>query len=141
MKPNFLLIFLLMSCATTHINGQYVDDKEVASIKKCKDKACVTSIIGSPTFISEAEPNTWYYVSRAQKTTPLSKPKLYEQKITKVVFDRNDNLIDIDSKTDDFKSNVMSEKTTSFTHGKKETWYQHFVKNFGKFNRKREKKR
>ena len=141
MKLNFLLIFLLMSCATTHINGQYLDDKDVESVSKCKNKHCVLEKIGSPTFISESEPNTWYYLSRKVKTIPLSKPKLYEQKTTKLVFDKQNALIDVQSLTDDFKGDVMSETTTTFTHGKKETAFEHFYKNFGKFNRKREKKR
>jgi outer membrane protein assembly factor BamE (lipoprotein component of BamABCDE complex) len=141
MKLHFLLIFLLISCATTHINGQYVDDKDVENISKCKDKTCVFSAMGSPTFVSVSEPNTWYYVSRTLKTIPLSKPRLHEQRIAKVVFDERNNLIDVQSKVDDLKDNVISEKTTTFTHGKKETAIEHFVKNFGKFNKKREKKR
>ena len=130
-----------MSCATTHINGQYVDDTDVEKVSKCTDKACALSILGSPTFVSNSEPNTLYYVSRTVKTIPLSKPKLYEQKITKLVFNSDNMLIAADSKTDDFKSNLALEKNTSFTHGKKETSLEHFFKNFGRFNSKRQKKR
>jgi outer membrane protein assembly factor BamE (lipoprotein component of BamABCDE complex) len=128
-----------MSCATTHINGQYVDDGDVEKVSKCGNKACVLSLLGSPTFVSQSEPNVTYYVSRTVKTIPLSKPKLYEQKITKLTFDAKDMLIEGDSKTDDFKSNLNLEKTTSFTHGKKETPLEHFFKNFGRFNSKRQK--
>jgi hypothetical protein len=143
MRSIFLLIFFFFtSCTSTHITGQYIDDSEFSTLNsEGKDRQSVMKILGSPTFAPENDPNTWYYISRTMKTGPLSKPKLTEQRIIKLSFDNNGTLINVETKTDTGNSDMPLEKSSTFTQGKSESSLQHFIKNFGRFNTKREKKR
>jgi outer membrane protein assembly factor BamE (lipoprotein component of BamABCDE complex) len=138
----FALIFLLSSCARTHINGQYVEDKHISQLQEGgKTQQDVLMMLGSPTFIAEEDSNIWYYVSRSVKITPLSKPNLNEQRIITITFDKEGKLIDIQIKVSNKNSDAHIESEASFTYGKSESGMQHFIKNFGRFNSKREKKR
>jgi outer membrane protein assembly factor BamE (lipoprotein component of BamABCDE complex) len=143
MKPSFLVIlFLLASCTTIQITGQYLDDRDLESLRLSQtNKQEVTQILGSPTFIAEQNSNTWYYVGRSLKTGPLSKPKLVQQKLVQLSFDSNHRLIDVKTKIDDDDKILSFDQESTFTHGKSGSALQHFIKNFGRFNSKREKKR
>ena len=137
-----ILTLLLSSCARTHLNGQYVDEKHLTELGQgVKTKTDVIRLIGSPTFIAQNNNDIWYYVSRSIKTNPLSKPYLYEQKIVQFTFNTDAKLVDVQTKVDHKNTNQKLEQEASFTHGKKESSLEHFKKNFGRFNSKREKKR
>jgi outer membrane protein assembly factor BamE (lipoprotein component of BamABCDE complex) len=142
MKLIFLpILFLLASCSTKHINGQYFSNAEIESLNSgSSNKKDVIATLGSPTFISEDEPNTWYYISRTVKNGPFIKPKLLEQKILKLSFDGKDKLSDVQVVIDN-QNRLNLDQNTTYTYGKNESGLQHFVKNFGRFNSKREKKR
>jgi outer membrane protein assembly factor BamE (lipoprotein component of BamABCDE complex) len=136
------ILFILSSCSNTQITGQYIDDKEFAELQNdIKDKQSVLKIFGSPTFAPDNEPRIWYYISRNLKVSPLSKPKLAQQRVVKLTFDSQDRLIDVELKKDLADSKVHLENSSTYTKGKQESSVQHFIKNFGRFNVKREKKR
>ena len=143
MKLIFLgILFILPSCSNTQITGQYVDDKELAELQNnMQDKQSVLKIFGSPTFVPDSDPKTWYYISRNLKVSPLSKPKLDQQKVVKLTFDSQDKLIDVELKTDLADTQMHPDSSSTYTKGKQESSLQHFIKNFGRFNVKREKKR
>ncbi len=133
---------MLTACSNTQITGQYVDDNALAELQEgIKNKQGVLQILGSATFIPDNEPNVWYYVSRNLKINPLSKPKLHQQRVIKLTFDSLDNLIDIELKTDLNNRSITLENSSTYSKGKQESSMQHFIKNFGRFNIKREKKR
>ncbi len=143
MKLIFLgILFILPSCSSTQITGQYVDDKELVELQnKDQDKQSVLKIFGSPTFVPDNDPKTWYYISRNLKVSPLSKPKLDQQKVVKLTFDSQNKLIDVELKTDLTDTKIHLDSSSTYTKGKQESSVQHFIKNFGRFNVKREKKR
>lgn len=142
MNPVFLLLFLLTSCATINLNGQSVEEKDLAILNsQTCNKEKVLQTIGSPTLISQIDDNTWYYISRTVKTIPLSKPRLMSQKVVKVSFDKNGKLLEAAVQESQDNQKIMLDADSSMTYGKNQTSIGHFVKNFGRFNKKREKKR
>ena len=142
MKPVFLLLFLLTSCATINLNGQSVEEKDLAILNsQTCNKEKVLQTIGSPTLVSQLDDNTWYYISRTLKTIPLSKPRLMSQKVVKVSFDKNGKLLEAAVQESQNDQKIMLDADSSITYGKNQTPIGHFVKNFGRFNKKREKKR
>ena len=142
MKPVFLLLFLLTSCATINLNGQSVEEKDLAILNSqpCS-KEKVLQTIGSPTLVSQIDDNTWYYISRTVKTLPLSKPRLMSQKVVKVSFDKHGKLLEAAVQETQNDQKIKLDSDSSMTYGKKQTSIEHFKTNFGRFNKKREKKR
>jgi outer membrane protein assembly factor BamE (lipoprotein component of BamABCDE complex) len=141
MNRFFLLIFLLASCTTTHINGQYIDSELVSILNQnAKNKRTVISIMGPATFSSQENDNIWYYVQRKIKSGPLKHPTLTEQQIIKITFDTQGNVVNIEHIVDQDKEFTL-EKNISFTYGKGESGMTHIIKNLGRFTKKRIEKR
>lgn len=130
------ILFTLCSCKTIESRGQYVDDNLLATLEEKRlSKSEVEDLIGTPTIIPDYTPNTWYYVQRSLARRAWFEPKVIEQKIVKITFNKKDVIEEVlvlsDSHKDDI--NIMGEYTK--TYGTELNGLQKFVKNIGRFNK------
>ena len=78
-------LFLLSSCQTLDIRGQYVDDTTVKEIEHKKlNKLEIENALGTPTIIPNYSTDTWYYIQRILARRAWFDPKVVEQRIVKV---------------------------------------------------------
>lgn len=131
----FSILFLLSSCQTIESRGQFIDDNLLSTLEaKRLNKSGVEELVGTPTIIPDYTPNTWYYIQRTMGKRAWFEPKVIEQRIVKVTFNRNNLVEEVkllnDSHNDEI--NIITEYTK--TYGTELNWLQKYVKNFGRFN-------
>ncbi|AVP87376.1 Putative SmpA/OmlA family lipoprotein [Candidatus Phycorickettsia trachydisci] len=145
MRTIFFAIFLslfLQSCATKHIIGQHVDPSDISIIKEKKyNKDQVAELLAAPSFISEKDPNVWYYISRNMKTYPLSKPRVEKQQIVKIAFNTKGNLQNLEVIEDTSESKFVFDSSVTSSQGTQESMFQHWISNFAKFGKKQDRKK
>lgn len=130
------ILFILSSCQTLDIRGQYVDDNSLIQLEKKKmTKNEVIELIGTPTIVPDYTPDTWYYVQRTLARRAWLTPKVIEQRVVEVKFNKKDMVDDVivynNSHID--KIHIVNEYTKS--SGTDMNGVQKFVKNIGRFNK------
>lgn len=129
-------LLILSSCKTIDIRGQYVDDNSISQLEnKQLTKAEVLNLIGTPTIEPDYSPDTWYYIQRSLARRAWFDPKVVEQRILKIKFNKNDIIEEVVILNDSHKDeiNVLSEYTK--TYGTELNGMQKFVRNIGRFNK------
>ena len=128
-------LFTLSSCQTLDIRGQYVDDSTVKEIEHKKlNKLEIENALGTPTIIPNYSTDTWYYIQRILAKRAWFDPKVVEQRIVKVKFDKHDTLESVTILIDSQEAiNIIGEYTKA--HGTELNAAQKFVKNMGRFNK------
>ena len=88
------MALLLSACASNAIHrGAVIDVALANSIQPGIDnKASVTKLLGTPTFVDQFQPNNWYYVSRRERGSALHNPKLSRSLVVTVQFDNAGNV-------------------------------------------------
>ena len=88
----------LSACSRIQQNqGYIVDESLVAAIQPGVDnKDSVAKTLGRPTFVSEFDGKSWYYVSRNTTQLAFIAPRAKEQSIIRVTFDGRNNVSAID---------------------------------------------
>jgi outer membrane protein assembly factor BamE (lipoprotein component of BamABCDE complex) len=130
-----IMLLTLSNCQKIESRGQYVDDNLLPKLENNRlSKSQVEDLIGTPTIIPDYTPNTWYYVQRSSSQRAWFEPKILDQRIVKVVFNK-DNIIEEvvvlnDSHQNDI--NIISEYTK--TYGTELNGVQKFARNIGRFN-------
>ena len=128
-----LFFTLNISCVNTKVvNGQLPDADLLSALKIGKDKKnLVEKIIGSPSFKGELGDNSIYYVFSVSSKIAFMNPKLVDQKVLQIKFDKEDILEKVMLfKKDDIEKIVMSAKTTK-TAGKKIGFFEQLISNIG----------
>lgn len=128
------LFLLAAGCQSIDVRGQFVSDEALQEINRIKPtQEVLAEMIGTPTYIPDYSPNTWYYVQRSLAKRAGFAPKLEQQRVVKIDFAYNKvvSAVLIDEKND----NISMHTTITETHGTKQTGIQKFVKNIGRFNK------
>jgi outer membrane protein assembly factor BamE (lipoprotein component of BamABCDE complex) len=91
-------LLVLSACSRIQQNqGYIVDESLVAAIQPGVDnKDSVAKTLGRPTFASEFDGNSWYYVSRNTSQLAFAAPRAKTQSIIRVQFDGKNNVSAID---------------------------------------------
>ncbi len=128
-------LLILSGCQTLDIRGQYIEDATLKQVKNKKlSKFEVENSLGTPTIIPNYSPDTWYYIQRILSRRAWFDPKVVEQRIVKVKFDKHGFLEEVTLIEDSQKElNIISEYTKA--HGTELNPVQKFVKNMGRFNK------
>lgn len=136
------LSLFLQSCATKHIIGQHVGPSDISIIKEKKyNKDQVAELLAAPSFISEKNPDVWYYISRNMKIYPLSKPKVERQQIVKLTFNKKGNVQNIEVIDGINEKQIAFDSSVTSSEGTKESMLQHWMSNFAKFGKKKDRKK
>lgn len=142
--PRYLLLSIMLciftsilsGCKTVNSKGQFVSNEEIQVInaqKSSKDE--VLELIGTPTYAPEYSPNTWYYIKRSLSRRAWLNPEIVDQRIVKIVFDKNDKVKEalLFEDTQDESVGFNSDYTDTF--GTKKSATQKFIRNIGRFNK------
>jgi outer membrane protein assembly factor BamE (lipoprotein component of BamABCDE complex) len=90
-----LLLPVLFVCACEPVidsRGYNPDNMNTSKIIKCKTtKEEVRSILGSPSLSAEIKDGSvWYYVAKKTETTSFFKPKIMEEDVLRVTFNKKE---------------------------------------------------
>lgn len=130
------IFFTLCSCQTIESRGQYVDDNLLPTLEERRlSKSEVKDLIGTPTIIPDYTANTWYYIQRSLARRAWFKPKVIEQRIVRITFNKNDIIEEVLVLNDSHKEDIMLIKEYTKTYGTELNGLQKFVKNIGRFNK------
>jgi len=97
MKILLSLIFLnlaISSCATKVNHGYMFEYSDIHLLDVGMDQNSVLGIMGSPTFKSQIEDETWFYMHEKTKSFLFFKPKIIERQILTLDF-AGQNISDI----------------------------------------------
>lgn len=140
------LVSLMSGCQSIDVRGQFVSDGAIEEInaKKLNQEEIIT-LIGTPTYVPEYSPNTWYYIQRSMARRAWFEAKVIEQRIVKITFNSHGRAIEAALISNMHEENVNIESRYTKSAGTDKTNLQKFVRNIGRFNKttdgkKRQKK-
>ena len=123
----------LSGCAEIRTHQGYVIDRTlVASVQPGVDnRESVQKTLGDPSFASQFDDTSWYYVSRSTKQFAFGTPKPISQLTLAVHFDKGGTVTDVDrSGLEKVVSiNPVADKTP--TLGRKRSLFQELFGNIG----------
>lgn len=135
-----LIVFGLSSCQSIEMRGQFVSDQEIAKIQSSNmSQEEVVATIGSPTYIPEYTPNTWYYIQRAMSKRAWLAPKPTEQRVVRLLFDAQGRVQLVELMDNKFNNSIAMEKAYTKSGGSEQNGVQKFVKHMGRFKSKQKK--
>lgn len=141
---NLLLLTFVLSvagCQTIYSRGQFVDDAQVDKLMgKKMTKEQVVDMVGSPTIVSDYSKDTWYYAQRSLSYRAWFTPKVLSQRVVKLVF-KGDVLSEVEVFNDKHEDGIVISDEYTKSPGTERSHIQNFVRNFGKFNKKKKKKK
>jgi outer membrane protein assembly factor BamE (lipoprotein component of BamABCDE complex) len=112
---------------------------EAESIEKINNSKLsqreIKDLIGTPTYIPEYSPDTWYYIQRSMSRRAWFDPKVVEQKIIKITFDSNHIATHAELITNSQKESIVLHNDFTKSNGTEKNGLQKFVGNIGKFNK------
>lgn len=126
-------LIALPACSRIQQNqGYIVDESLVAAIQPGVDnKDSVAKTLGRPTFVSEFDGKSWYYVSRNTTQLAFISPRAKEQSIIKVTFDGKNNVSAIDRRGLEQVASIDPEGDTTPTLGRDRSLIEDLFGNIG----------
>jgi outer membrane protein assembly factor BamE (lipoprotein component of BamABCDE complex) len=123
----------LSGCAEVRTHQGYIVDRAlVASVEPGVDnRTSVQATLGDPSFASQFDDGTWYYVSRTTKQFSFGLPKPVGQLTLAVHFDKAGNVTGIDKSGLELAANVHPVHDTTPTLGRKRSLFQELFGNIG----------
>ena len=127
---------LVTGCAGYREQRGYIADKELsASIQPGVDnKASVEKTLGRPTFTGEFDESIWYYVSRATSTFAFRTPRVTDQTVMRVKFDKAGNVSSIDRTGRELVVNINPYGKQTPTLGRRSSFFDELFGNIGVVN-------
>lgn len=140
-KYLILCMFFLTSCISEHHTHGYTFDQNHLSIIKVgqTNKEAVITGLGTPTTKSDFGPEVFYYISYKTEKVAFFDPKIIEQKVIAIAFDKKNVVADItEYNIDDLKNVAFSEHKIELK-GNSLSPVEQILTNIGKFNKKEKK--
>lgn len=126
---------LVTGCKTIDSRGQYVDDEQILKLEsKNLTKEEVVDLIGSPSMTPDYTSNTWYYAHRTMARRAWFKPEVVSQRLIRITFS-HDKIQEVEVFNDSHANDVHVVQEYTKSLGNEQNPLQHFVKNFGRFNK------
>ena len=89
------------------------------------------SAAGRPSFTGEFTPNDWYYVSRDTKQIAFRNPRVTQQLVLHVRFDRAGNVAAVERTGKELVMNVNPTKRSTPTLGRQRSFFEELFGNIG----------
>ncbi|MBA2935429.1 outer membrane protein assembly factor BamE [Sphingomonas sp. CGMCC 1.13654] len=123
----------LSGCAEVREHQGYVVDRSlVASVEPGVDtRDSVQATLGDPSFASQFDDGTWYYVSRSTKQFSFGLPKPVSQLTLAVHFDKAGNVTSVDRTGLELAANIHPVADKTPTLGRKRSLFQELFGNIG----------
>jgi outer membrane protein assembly factor BamE (lipoprotein component of BamABCDE complex) len=97
------------------------------------DKATVTRLLGSPSSVAEFNADTWYYISKKEKSVAFFKPEVLDQQVTIVDFNGDGLVRDIRHRGMEDRQIVTPNPNFTPAPGREFSFIEQLLGNFGKF--------
>jgi len=128
-----IAVAMLSACAGTREHRGYVIDKELASgIQVGVDnKDSVEKTLGRPTFTGQFTANDWYYVARDTATLAFRLPRVTDQTVLKVSFDRAGNVAAVSQTGKELIASIDPSNDKTPTLGRRKSFFEELFGNIG----------
>lgn len=129
----FLLI--ISGCQSIDVRGQFVSDSviEQINVKKPNQEELIV-MAGTPTYIPDYSPDTWYYIQRSLARKAWFDPKVAQQRIVKITFTKDKRVREAVLLENSQNESIVLNNSFTKTYGTEQSGIQKFVKNIGRFN-------
>ncbi len=128
----FFSILAIFSCSKKSIHGNLPDANIVSLLNIKKDnKENVIKILGQPTFEGTLGDNSFYYVGTVSSKTAFLDPKLEEQYILELNFDKSNILRKIYIYDENQTIDVAMSSLETKTKGQKISFFKQLMGNLG----------
>ena len=123
----------LTSCISKKIVSGNLPDAEKVSILKIgkDDKNSIRQILGEPSFIGTLGDNSFYYIGTLSSKVAFLKSKIQEQYIIELKFDKKNKLKKIYYYDKSLVNKVAMSDLETLSSGKKLSFWQQILGNFG----------
>jgi outer membrane protein assembly factor BamE (lipoprotein component of BamABCDE complex) len=134
---SFLGLVMLAACVPTQDTRGYMPDEDVVAQVKpgatTKDK--VYDLFGSPSSMGTFDQNVWYYIEKKTEQTAFYEPKVLDQRVLAVEFDRAGMVTAV--KRWGVKDGKLVEPVARITEtrGKELGFIEQMFGNIGRFNK------
>jgi len=126
----------LTNCSKINSTGNFVKTASIENIQKNNlSQQDIINKIGSPSLKSRSQPETWYYIYQTTKNSVLTMPKITDQQILELQFDKKGKLIDLKLRQNKHNSDVKIIAESTNPSGLSNSKILQFIKNFGRFNK------
>lgn len=125
---------MLGGCATglRDHRGHVIDQELVTAVQPGVDnKQSVEATLGRPTFISQFDPNEWYYVSRDTRTLAFRDPSVTDQTVLRVRFDQAGNVVAADRTGRELIAKIDPVGDRTPTLGRQRSFFEELFGNIG----------
>lgn len=128
----------LSGCQTkVHYQGKQLKEEHINKIKSGKlSKRDVYELVGSPTGASDFGSDKWYYISKITETTAFLSPKIKNQNVITISFNKLGIVNSVDMKNLDHSNDVDLTERMTKTSGQKDSALKQLLGNFGRFAKK-----
>ena len=92
-------------------------------------------MIGTPTYIPDYSSENWYYINRTISRKAWFKPKVIQQRIVEVNFNKNNQVSQIFLLENSHNEQLAVNNSYTETEGTEKSGLQKFVKNLGRFTK------
>lgn len=127
-------LMLSSGCARIRDHKGYVADQVlISSIQPGIDnRESVERTLGRPSFTSEFDQSTWYYISRETRQLAFSNPKPVKQTTLAVHFDRQGNVVSVDNAGMSKIASISPDDDKTPTLGRDRGFFQELFGNIGR---------
>ena len=132
-----LLAFIVMSCEpNVHQYGNLPEEADIENLKAgVHDKDHVWEVLGPPSVIAAFEDQTWIYHGRVVEQTAFFDPKITDQKIVVIQFNKKDIVQNIRLITPENTVEITPNERMTPTQGHDITFLEELFGSFGKFHK------
>ena len=127
---------LLAGCIGTRDHrGAVLDSELISAVTVGVDnKESVERTLGRPSFTGSFNENDWYYVSRDTKSYAFRNPRVIDQTVLHVSFDKAGNVAAVRTTGAEQIAKINPVKDRTPTHGRKRTLWDDLFGNIGAVN-------
>ena len=112
--------------------GVVLDQQLVAGIQPGVDnKDSVTKLLGRPTFAGQFNSNDWYYVSRDTRAFAFKNPRVSDQTVLHVRFDRVGNVAAVNQTDETLIAAINPNNDKTPTLGRDRSFFEELFNNIG----------
>ena len=130
-----LISFVLAAGGCARVRGQqgFIADAVLVDgiAAGIDNRASVEKTLGRPTFVSQFNPNEWYYVARQTKQLAFASPSPVSQTVLRVRFDAAGNVTAVDKTGVEKVAHVNIEGDKTPTLGRDRGFFEDIFGNIG----------
>ena len=102
-------------------------------------RAEVAEILGSPSSVAVLEGETWYYISKRTETLAFFEPKVSDQQVVVVRFDKKGMVSEVQTLGLDEARTIEPAERETPTASNELTFFDQLIGNLGRFNKQQAK--